>query len=110
MLFVSSSYGSEAAFEPLFEKIKNEYVNINNKKAELASNFEKMRNLSAKNTMLENEIAKTLQELSLGIDMNYEILYNGSKSAQVDEATAISMEKTYDNINKEIEKTWTISK
>lgn len=110
VLLMTTCEASEPAFMPLFMQIKTEYKNIKEKRAEIASNFEKMRDLSAKNALLEDQVSQILQELSKSPEFGYEVLISKAKAEQVDEASATAMEKGYNNINKEIEKTWTISK
>ncbi|MDD4969860.1 MAG: hypothetical protein PHT07_10575 [Paludibacter sp.] len=107
-LFSFSLFGSEAAFIGPFGQIESELTAINSKRAELASNFEKLRNLSAKNALLESEIAETLQQIARGADFNTDVQNAKIKSILLDQNQAEGINTGYRNINNEIEKTWKV--
>lgn len=108
LLMYTSSYGSEAAFMQPFSQIEEEMASIADKRAELASNFEKLRNLAAKNAFLESEIAETLQQMAKGGDFGSDVLISKIKTNVLDQDRASAINTGYRNINSEIEKSWKV--
>lgn len=108
LLFSISLNGSEVAFNPPFGQIESELNAINDKRSELASNFEKLRSLSAKNSLLESEITETLQQLAKGGDFASDVQNAKIKSMILDVDRAEAINTGYRNINTEIEKTWKV--
>lgn len=104
----TSSHGSEAAFMQPFSQIEEEMASIADKRAELASNFEKLRNLAAKNAFLESEIAETLQQMAKGGDFASDVLISKIKTNVLDQDRASAINTGYRNINSEIEKSWKV--
>lgn len=109
-LLYSSIFGSEAAFAQPFGQIESELKSINEKRAELASNAEKLRNLSAKNALLESEITGTLQQMAKGGDFGVDVQNAKIKSTILDIDRSNAINTGYRNINSEIERTWKVVK
>lgn len=103
-------FSSEIMFQQPFKMIAEEQKKIEENRAELASNFDKLRNLSARNSYLESQIAELLQYLSKSHDFNTEVQITKAKNIEIDINNVSNMHKGYKNINSEIEKTWKISK
>ncbi len=108
-LLCSAAFGSEVAFNTPFGQIESELKSINEKRAELASNAEKLRNLSAKNALLESEITDTLQQMAKGGDFGVDVQNAKIKSTTLDIDRAGAINTGYRNINNEIERTWKVS-
>lgn len=103
-----SLYASEIAFMQPFSQIEHEMTLITEKRAELASNFEKLRNLAAKNALLESEITETLQQMAKGGDFSRDVLISKIKANVLDQDRSSAINGGYRNINQEIEKSWKI--